>query len=111
MQTLLSYGMVLFSIRACRPGGEDPLPAAFQQHTRYYTDEWEAYTTILPQATHHPSAKGSGQTSSVEAINCSLRQRCGVLVRKSCSCSKCLTMHRLRFQYGIEAHNRRFTTI
>jgi len=87
------------------------LPARYQQHTAYYTDKWEAYTAILPAAAHRPSAKGSGQTSIVEAINCSLRQRCGVLVRKSCSFSKALDMHRARIQLCIDAHNRRFTTV
>lgn len=61
------------------------LPARYQQHTRYYSDEWEAYAKVLPAPAHQPSPKGSGQTSIVEAINCSLRQYCGVLVRKSCS--------------------------
>ena len=61
------------------------LPAHYQVHPTYYTDAWEAYATVLPAHAHQPSAKGSGQTSIVEALNCSLHHRCGVLVRKSCS--------------------------
>ena len=49
-------------------------------------------------------AKGEGQTSIVEALNCSLRQRCGVLVRKSCSFSKSLAMHTARIKFIIDKH-------
>ena len=85
------------------------LPARYQHHTTYYTDEWEAYAKVLPPAAHRPSAKGSGATSIVESLNCSLRQRCGVLVRKSCSFSKLLSMHQVRIQLCIDAHNLRLT--
>lgn len=85
------------------------LPVQYQTHTTYYTDEWEAYAKVLPEAAHRPSPKGSGATSIVEALNCSLRQRCGVLVRKSCSFSKLLSMHQVRIQVCIDAHNDRIT--
>lgn len=85
------------------------LPPRYQQHTVYYTDEWEAYAKVLPRAAHRPSAKGSGATNIVESLNCSLRQRCGVLVRKSCSFSKLLSMHQVRIQLCIDAHNLRIT--
>ena len=62
-------------------------------HCRYYTDQWEAYAKVLLLQHHRPRPKGSGNTSLVEAIHCSLRQRCGVLVRKSCSSSKSLLMY------------------
>jgi len=87
------------------------LPTCYQRHTTYYTDEWEAYAKVLPRAAHRPSAKGSGATSIVESLTCSLRQRCGVLVRKSCSFSKLLSMHQVRIQLCIDAHNLRFTNI
>ena len=61
------------------------LPLRYQTNTTYYTDGWEAYASVLPSAAHRPSAKGSGQTSIVEALNGSLRHRWGVLGRKSCS--------------------------
>ena len=66
------------------------LPASFRENTWYFTDEWAAYANLLPASNHRPCPKGSGETSIVEAINCALRQRCGVLVRKTCSFSKCL---------------------
>ncbi|TGE25196.1 hypothetical protein E5K00_08365 [Hymenobacter aquaticus] len=64
---------------------------------------------MLPKRAHQACAKGSRQTSIVEAINCSLQQRCGVLVRKSCSFSRSLAMHHVRIQLVIDEHNRRCT--
>ena len=87
------------------------LPKPYRTGTWYYTDEWEAYKGVLPTRAHQTCAKGSGQTSIVEAINCALRQRCGVLVRKSCSFSRSLAMHHVRIQLVIDEHNRRCTTI
>ncbi|AWM34804.1 hypothetical protein DDQ68_19690 [Hymenobacter nivis] len=61
---------------------------------------------MLPTHAHQPSAKGSGRTSTVEALNWSLRHRCGVLVRKSCSFSKSLIMHHARIKICIDNHNK-----
>ncbi len=69
------------------------LPRRYRRHCWYFTDEWKAYVGVLPRWQHRRSPKGSGGTSIVEAINCSLRHRCGVLVRKSCSFSKSPVMH------------------
>jgi len=60
---------------------------------------------VLPRWQHRPCPKGEGQTSIVEAINCSLRQRCCVLVRKSCSFSKSLVMHTARIKLVIDNYN------
>ena len=75
-------------------------------HCRYYTDQWEAYAKVLLLQHHWPRPKGSGNTSLVEAIHCSLRQRCGVLVRKSCSSSKSLLMHTTQIKIVIDNYNR-----
>ena len=82
------------------------LPRRYRQRCWYFTDQWKAYAKVLPRYRHRPCPKGEGQTSIVEAINCSLRQRCGVLVRKSCSFSKCLQMHTARIKIIIDNHNR-----
>ena len=71
----------------------------------YFTDLWGAYAGVLPRWQHRRSPKGSGGTSIVEAINCSLRQRCGVLVRKSCSFSKSLAGHTARIKIVIDNYN------
>jgi IS1 family transposase len=54
-----------------------------------------------------PGPKGEGQTNLVEALNGSLRQRCAVLVRKSCSFSKSGIMHAVRIKICIDDHKRR----
>ena len=81
------------------------LPRRYCRHCRYHTDQWEAYAKALPAHQHRPRPKGSGNTSIVEAINCSSRQRCGVLVRKACSFSKSLHMHTARIKIVIDNHN------
>ena len=81
------------------------LPPRYRHHCRYHTDQWEAYAKVLPAHHHRPHPKGSGKTNIVEAINCSLRQRCGVLVRKSCSFSKNLRMHTARIKIVIDNYN------
>ena len=77
----------------------------YPRHCWYFTDLWESYVGILPRWHHRRCPKGSGGTSIVEAINCFLRQRCGVLVRKSCSFSKSLSMHTARIKIVIDRYN------
>lgn len=60
---------------------------------------------VLPRWQHRRCLKGDGGTSVVEAVNCSLCQRCGVLVRKSCSFSKKLAMHTARIKIVIDNYN------
>ena len=55
------------------------LPRRYRRRCWYFTDEWKAYVGVLPRWQHRRSPKGSGGASIVEAVNYSLRQRCGVL--------------------------------
>ena len=82
------------------------LPQRYHRHCWSFTDPWKAYAKVLPRWQHRPRAKGEGQTNIVEAINCALRQRCGVLVRKSCSFSKSLAMPTARIKIIIHNYNR-----
>ncbi len=81
------------------------LPRRYRRHCWYFTDLLPAYAQVLPRWQHRPCPKGEGQTSIVEAVNCVLRQRCGVLVRKSCSFSKSLLMHEARIKIVIDNYN------
>ena len=81
------------------------LPRRYRRHCWHFTALWKAYAMVRPRCQHRPCPKGAGQTSLVEAINCSLRQRCGALVRKSCSFSKSLTMHTARIKLVIDNYN------
>lgn len=83
------------------------LPPRYRRHCWYHTDEWPAYAAVLPSHAHRRDE--AGQTNVVEALNCSLRQRCGVLVRKSCSFSKSLSMHQARIKIVIDQHNAAIT--
>lgn len=47
---------------------------------------------------------GRSGTSIGEDVNCSLRQRCGVLVRTSCSFSKKRSRHTAQFKIAINNH-------
>ncbi len=85
------------------------LSRRYQRRGRYFTDRWESYVGVLPLRQHRCSPTGSGGTSIVEAINCSLRHRCGVLVRKSCAFSKSLQMHTTRIKIVIDNHNANVT--
>ena len=81
-------------------------PRRYQRHCWSFTDEWKAYAPVLPRCQHRPCPKGKGQTTIVEAINRSLRQRSSVRVRKSCSFSKRLQMHTARIKIVIDNHSR-----
>ena len=81
------------------------LPRRYRRHCWYVTDLWDAYGGVLPRWQHRRCRKGSGGTSLVEAVNCALRQRCGVLVRKSCSFSKSLARHNVRSKIVIDNYN------
>ncbi|RZJ95466.1 MAG: IS1 family transposase [Hymenobacter sp.] len=82
-------------------------PARYRRHCWYHTDEWPAYAAVLPPHAHRRDE--AGQTNVAEALNCSLRQRCSVLVRKSCSFSKSLSMHHARIKIVINQHNAAIT--
>ena len=81
------------------------LPTHYRHHCWFFTDQWKTYAKVRPRWQHRPCPKGEGQTSIVEAINCSFRQRCGVLVRKSYSFSKSLAMHTARIKIVIDNYN------
>ena len=83
----------------------EALPRRYRRHCWYFTDLFPAYVGVLPRWQHCRCPKGSGGTSIIEAINCSLRQRCGVLVRKSCFFSKALAMHDARLKIVIDNFN------
>ncbi|GAB3729422.1 hypothetical protein GCM10027594_11520 [Hymenobacter agri] len=83
------------------------LSRRYRRHCWYFTDLFPAYVQALPTGQYRPCPKGEGQTNIVESLNCSLRQRCGVLVRKSCSFSKSLRMHAARLKICIDQHNRK----
>ncbi|AMJ64595.1 IS1 family transposase [Hymenobacter sp. PAMC 26628] len=82
------------------------LPPRYGRRSWYFTDERKANADVLFRYQHRPCPKGEGHTNTVESVKCSLRQRGGVLVRNSCSFSKCLKMHTARIKIIIDNYNR-----
>jgi IS1 family transposase len=81
------------------------LPADYCKRAVCYSDLWEAYCTVLPACRHRPGDKGSAQTSHLERVNNTLRQRCANLVRKTLSLSKDPELHQLRIRLFIDYRN------
>jgi IS1 family transposase len=83
------------------------LPADDRKRAILYTDEWNAYSCVLPRKRHRPMPKGSGETNHIERLNNTLRQWCANLVRKTLSFSKDLELHKTRIRMVIEHCNAR----
>ena len=83
------------------------LPRRYRRHGWSLTGLFPAYAQALLTGPHRPAAKGEGQTRIVEAFNCSLRQPCGVLVRRSCSFSKSRPTHAARIKICIDQQNQK----
>ena len=83
------------------------LPGRYRRHCRCFTDRFPASARAWPTGTHQPSPKGEGQASPVEVLNCSLRQRCGALVRRPGSFSNSLPVHAARIKICIDQHNQK----
>lgn len=71
----------------------ESLPAVYRQCAVCYSDFWEAYAWVLPSKRHRPVDKERGQTSHIERLNNTLRQRISRLVRKALSFSKKVENH------------------
>lgn len=72
---------------------------------RTYTDLWQAYQAVLPERTHHPVGKVTGQTAHQERWYNTLRQRVGRFVRKTLSFSKSERNHELVTRWFIVQYN------
>jgi len=83
----------------------DSLPQYYKDHGLFYTDQWEAYTTVIPSAQHQAVSKESGKTSHIERFINTLRQRVSRLVRKALSFSKKLSNHIGAIKYFICDYN------
>ncbi len=70
-----------------------------------YSDFWEAYQKVLPDETHRPVGKDSGQTNHMERWYCTLRQHQARYVRKTLSFSKKDTFHHMVTKWYIVDHN------
>jgi insertion element IS1 protein InsB len=69
------------------------MPSVYRQCALIYTDDWEAYKTVIPSQRHRVVGKDSGLTNYIERFNNTLRQRVSRLVRKTLSFSKNIENH------------------
>lgn len=67
------------------------LPEPLKKKALCHTDFFNVYYETIPHRQHKPVGKESGKTSYIERLNCTLRQRCSRLVRKTLSFSKNLS--------------------
>lgn len=70
-----------------------------------FSDFWQAYQAVLPDAQHEAVGKETGKTNHVERWNNTLRQRLAQFVRKTLSFSKCPKMHFMRLLLFIHRYN------
>lgn len=82
------------------------LPAAYRDRAIACTDFWSAYRAAVPEERHAAAGKEAGLTCGIERFWCTLRQRCGRLVRKALSFSKCDRNHLGALWYFIRLYNR-----
>ncbi|MGE0087821.1 MAG: IS1 family transposase [Desulfococcaceae bacterium] len=92
------------SSETCRNLWES-LPADYRKRAVCCTDLRESYAAVLPPKRHRASGKGSGETSHTERFNCTLRQRCPNLVRKTLSFSRGDDFHEIRIRSFIDHYN------
>lgn len=85
------------------------LPDVYQQSAVVYTDFWQAYKTVIPPERHQTVGKETGQTSHIERLNNTFRQRVSRLVRASLSFSKKLNNHIGAIWYFIHGYNAELT--
>jgi IS1 family transposase len=83
----------------------ESLPAVYRQCAVCSSDFWDAYACVLPSKRHRPVGKESGQTSHIERLNNTLRQRISRLVRKTLSFSKKVENHIGAIWYFVHHYN------
>ena len=81
------------------------LPAGYRDRAIMCTDFWSAYLAAVPEERHAAGGKESGLTTRVERFWCTARQRCGRLVRKALSFSKCDRNHLGALWYFVRHYN------
>jgi IS1 family transposase len=83
----------------------EALPDEYRNGAVVCTDFWAAYAAVVPSDRHAAGGKEEGITNHVERFWCTARQRCGRLVRKTLSFSKCVWNHVGALWYFIRHYN------
>jgi insertion element IS1 protein InsB len=69
------------------------IPEVYREQATFHTDQYDAYTGVMPAERHRAITKKARKTNHVERFNNTLRQRVSRLVRDTLSFSKKLANH------------------
>ena len=69
------------------------IPEVYQDHAKFYTDQYEVYKGVIPAERHKAITKQARKTNNIERFNNTLRQRLSRLVRDTLSFSKKVENH------------------
>jgi insertion element IS1 protein InsB len=81
------------------------IPAVYREQATFYTDQYAAYTDVIPGAQHVAITKRARKTNHVERFNNTLRQRVSRLVRSTLAFSKNIENHIGAIRYFICHYN------
>ena len=79
------------------------ISAALREKALVFTDDLAAYAAVFEPGQHQK--EGKKQTTKIERLNNTLRQRCSRLVRKTLSFSKCWQNHFLAIRFFLVNFN------
>ena len=86
------------------------IPVVYREQATFHTDQYEAYTGVIPAERHRAIAKKARKTNHIERFNNTSRQRVSRLVRETLSFSKKLANHIGAIKYFICHDNLTKTT-
>jgi IS1 family transposase len=81
------------------------IPLVYREPATFYTDQYDAYTGVIPAERHKAITKKARKTNHIERFNNTLRQRLSRVVRETLSFSKKLAHHIGAIKYFICAYN------
>jgi insertion element IS1 protein InsB len=81
------------------------LPEVYRTQATFYTDQYDAYTGVIPAEQHKAITKDARKTNHIERFNNTLRQRLSRLVRDTPAFSKKLANHIGAIKYFICHYN------
>jgi insertion element IS1 protein InsB len=81
------------------------IPEVYREQATFHTDQYEAYTGVIPAERHSAITKKARKTNHIERFNNTLRQRVSRLVRETLSFSKKLANHIGAIKHFIRYYN------
>ena len=81
------------------------IPDVYREQATFYTDQYAAYTGVIPAAQHKAITKSARKTNHIERFNNTLRQRVSRLVRSTLAFSKKVENHIGTIRYFISHYN------